>query len=193
MTGRCAAGHRLLRAGPGHQPGDRRPPRRECTRLGNLGSAYGRPGRCAAGHRYHEQALAIRREIGDRRRRGHEPGQPGDRLRQLGDAQRAIGYFEQALVIAARSATGGARDTALVDLGNAYRRLGDARRAIGYFEQALAIRREIGDRMRRGRLPDRPGEHLPPTGRRPAGHWLLRAGPGLSARDRRPPRRGRQL
>ena len=48
---------------------------------------------------YLEQALAIRRKIGDRMDEGTDLGNLGNAYLQLGDAQRAIGYLEQALVI----------------------------------------------------------------------------------------------
>ena len=49
---------------------------------------------------YHEQALAISREIGDRRGEGNDLGNLGNAYKNLGEVRRAIGYYEQALVIA---------------------------------------------------------------------------------------------
>jgi len=99
------------------------------------------------GIRYHEQSLAIHREIGDRRGEGVTLGNLGNAYLGLGDAPRAIGYYEQQLVITREIGNRDGEGSALDGLGVAYKRLGDARRAIGYYEQALIIRREIGDRQ----------------------------------------------
>ena len=49
---------------------------------------------------YYEQALAISREIGDRRGEGHDLGNLGLALRRPGRRRgAAIGYYEQALAI----------------------------------------------------------------------------------------------
>ena len=67
--GEATEGHRVLRAGPGHRPRDRRPKGRR-SRLGNLGTAYADLGDPARPSSIYEQALAIAREIGDRRGEG---------------------------------------------------------------------------------------------------------------------------
>ena len=48
---------------------------------------------------YHEQDLAIRREIGERRGEGNALGNVGNAHADLGDARQAIGYCQQALLI----------------------------------------------------------------------------------------------
>ena len=48
---------------------------------------------------YHEQALQISREIGDRRGEGADLGNLGNAYSALGEVERAIATFEQALEI----------------------------------------------------------------------------------------------
>ena len=52
------------------------------------------------GTTHHKQALVISREIGDRRGEGADLGNLGLVYADLGEVQKAIGYYEQALVIA---------------------------------------------------------------------------------------------
>ena len=66
-------GHRILPAGAGHQPGDRRPARRGVTTLGNLGNAYADLGQV-------EKAI-------------------GNAYAGLGQVEKAIEYLRQALTI----------------------------------------------------------------------------------------------
>ena len=49
---------------------------------------------------YYEQALAIAREIGDRRGEGTDLGNLGNAYCCLGQVEEAIGYYERALAIA---------------------------------------------------------------------------------------------
>ena len=97
---------------------------------------------------YYEQALAISREIGDRRGEGNDLGNLGTAHHGLGEVRRAIEYYEQALTVAREIGHRRNEGTWLGNLGSAYAGLGEVRRAIGTFEQALEIARGIGDRRR---------------------------------------------
>ena len=77
-------------------------------------------------------------------------GKLGDAYLDLGQVERAIGYFEQALAIAQEIGDQEGEGANLGRLGDAYQVLGQVERAIGYFEQALAIAQEIGDRQGEG-------------------------------------------
>ncbi len=57
----------------------------------------------------------------------------------LGQVERAIGYYEQSLVIAREIGDRRGEGNALGNLGIAYADLGQVERAIGYYEQALVI------------------------------------------------------
>jgi len=65
--------------------------------LGNASDALGDPRRAIADY---EQALAIAREIGDRRGEGNHLGNLGNAYYRLGYPSQAIEYHQQALAIA---------------------------------------------------------------------------------------------
>ncbi len=64
--------------------------------MGNLGNAYADLGEVRKAIEYHEQALVIDREIGDRRGEGADLGNLGLAYAALGEVRKAIEYFEQA-------------------------------------------------------------------------------------------------
>jgi len=117
---------------------------------GNLGSAYRALGQVARAIEYHEAALAIAREIGDRQGEGAWLGNLGNAYSDLGQVARAIEYHEQALAISREIGDRRGEGADLGNLGLAYRALGQVARAIEYYEAALAIAREIGDRRGEG-------------------------------------------
>ena len=65
-----------------------------------MGMIYADLGEARKAIEYYEQALAIAREIGDRRGEGASLGNLGRAYADLGDARKAIEYYEQALAIA---------------------------------------------------------------------------------------------
>ena len=114
---------------------------------------------------FYEQALAIAREIGDRRGEGNALGNLGIAYADLGETRRAIEFYEQRLAIAREIGDRRGEGNALGNLGIAYADLGETRRAIEFYEQALAIAREIGDRRGEGQRPGQPGHCLRRPGR----------------------------
>ncbi|MBL7183784.1 MAG: tetratricopeptide repeat protein [Anaerolineae bacterium] len=92
---------------------------------------------------YHEAALEISQEIGDRRGEGADLGNLGNAYRALGQVERAIEYYEAALEIAQEIGDRRGEGNRLGNLGNAYRALGQVERAKEYLQQALAIFEEI--------------------------------------------------
>ena len=68
--------------------------------LNNLGLLLQEQGDYAAAFPYYEQALAIQREIGDRRGQGNQLGNLGIAYANLGEMYHAIDYYKQALAIA---------------------------------------------------------------------------------------------
>ncbi|MCP4698572.1 MAG: tetratricopeptide repeat protein, partial [Gammaproteobacteria bacterium] len=102
-------------------------------------------GQYAKALEYNEQALAIHREIGDRRGEGRDLGNIGVVYGNL-DQYKALEYYEQALVIIREIGDRRNEGTNLGNIGNAYSNLGQYAKALEYYEQALAIGRKIGDR-----------------------------------------------
>jgi tetratricopeptide (TPR) repeat protein len=118
--------------------------------LGNLGNAYYQLGQVEKAIEYHEQALVILREIGDRRGEGSALGNLGLAYSDLGQVEKAIEYHNQALVIVREIGDRRGEGAVLGNLGNAYSALGQVEKAIEYHNQALEIAREIGDRRGEG-------------------------------------------
>ena len=115
-----------------------------------LGTCYWALGQTARAIEFYEQALAIAREIGDRRGEGANLGNLGICYLALGQTSRAIEYLEQALAIAREIGNRRDEGSNLDNLGNCYSALGQTSRAIEYYEQALAIFRAIGYRHGEG-------------------------------------------
>jgi tetratricopeptide (TPR) repeat protein len=118
--------------------------------LGNLGNAHLSKGQTDRAVSYYEQALAIAREVGDRRREGAWLGNLGAVHYSLGQATQAVEYFEGALVIAREMDDRRNEGNFLGNLGLAYSDLGQVARAVEYHEEALAVARKIGDRRNEG-------------------------------------------
>ncbi len=118
--------------------------------LATVGLAYFHLGEVEKAIEYHEQALMIAREIGDRHGEGADLGNLGLGYASLGEMEKAIEYYEQGLLINREIGDRRGEGGALGNLGAAYHRLGEMEKAIGYYGQALVIDREIGDRWGEG-------------------------------------------
>jgi len=95
---------------------------------------------------FHEAALAIARQIGDRWWEGLQVGSLGFAYHTLGQLERAIKLYEETLIIARE--IGDRREVGfqLGNLGSAYRALGQIEQALRLYQEALTTTREIGDR-----------------------------------------------
>ncbi len=118
--------------------------------LSSLGILYYQIGSYKKAIEYHERALEIAREIGNRQGEGAVLGNLGIAYRNLGKVEKAIEYYEQALVTSKEIGDRRNEGIWLGNLGNTYRNLGQVEKAIEYHEQALVIAREIGDRRGEG-------------------------------------------
>lgn len=96
---------------------------------------------------FHEQSLAIAREIGDRQGEANSLSGLGLAYQSLGQFQRAINFHEQYGAISREIGHRQGEAASLGSLGNAYYSLGQYQRAIDFHEQSLAIKREIGNRQ----------------------------------------------
>jgi tetratricopeptide (TPR) repeat protein len=112
---------------------------------------------CQAAIEAYEQALAIAREIGDRKAEGVNLGRLGDAYSVLGQVPgarprdrrpaAARECYRQALAIAREVGDRRAEAHHLGHLGSVYSDLGEREQAIASLEQALIMSREIGDRL----------------------------------------------
>ena len=98
---------------------------------------------------YHEKALAIATEIGDRigdkNKGGASYGNLGVVFQSLGEYQKAKEYHEKALAIATEIGDKNKEETSYGNLGSVFHSLGEYQKAKEYHEKALAIATEIGD------------------------------------------------
>ena len=94
----------------------------------------------------YEQALPLRRAVGDRRGEASTLTSMGQVYSSLGENQKALEQYEQALPL--RRAVGDRRGEAstLTSMGQVYSSLGENQKALEYYEQALPLRRAVGDR-----------------------------------------------
>jgi len=125
---------------------------------GNLGNCYAELGETRRAIELYEQALAIAREIGDRRSEATWVGNLGNCYAELGETRRAIELYKQALAIAREIGDRSGESNQVGNLGTRYAELGETRRAIELYEQALAIAREIGDRRSESLILNNQGE-----------------------------------
>jgi len=113
--------------------------------LSSLGILYDQIGSYKKAIEFHEQALVISKEIGDRRGEGNHLGNLGLAYSHLGQVEKAIEYYQKALVISKEIGDRRGEGADLGNLGNAYSHLGQVEKAIEYYEQALLIGKEIKD------------------------------------------------
>ncbi len=125
-------------------------PRLRGQMLGTIGLAYANLGQVDKAIEYHQQALVILKEIGDRMGEGTALGSLGSAYHRLGQVDKAIEYCQQALVIARETGDQRGEGNRLGNLGNAYADLGQAEKAIEYYQQALEIQKATGDRLGEG-------------------------------------------
>jgi CHAT domain-containing protein/tetratricopeptide (TPR) repeat protein len=109
--------------------------------LDNLGWVSSAMGQYDRALEYHQQALAISKQI---KRRGSEAGQLkslGGLCESLGQQDRGLEYYEQALAINKEVKDCFLQGNLLSSLGWHYHRVGQQDRALEYYHQALAIHR----------------------------------------------------
>jgi tetratricopeptide (TPR) repeat protein len=114
--------------------------------LTSLGNAYDSLGDYQQAIDYHQQALVIFQEIGDRSGIAISLNNLANAYQSLGEYQQAIVYDQQSLVIKQEIGARSGIASSLNNLGNAYDSLGEYQQAIDYHQQSLVIAQEIGDR-----------------------------------------------
>ena len=118
--------------------------------MNNMAIVYQQTGQIYQALRLNEQALGIRREVGDRSGEGTTLNNLGGVHSALGQKGKALEYYEQALGIRREVGDRSGEGTTLNNLGRVYDALGQKGKALEYYEQALGIVREVGDRSGEG-------------------------------------------
>ena len=95
----------------------------------------------------HEDALVIRKEIGDRAGEATCYGNLGTVYQSLGEYGKAKTYQENALVVRKEIGDKEGEATCYGNLGTVYQSLGEYGKAETYHKNALVIRKEIGDKQ----------------------------------------------
>uniref|UniRef100_UPI001C12AD5C tetratricopeptide repeat protein n=1 Tax=Microcystis aeruginosa TaxID=1126 RepID=UPI001C12AD5C len=114
--------------------------------LSSLGNAYYFLGEYQKAIEFHQQSLAIKREIRDRGGEANSYGNLGIVYYSLGEYQKAIEFYQQSLAILREIRDRGGEANSYGNLGIVYYSLGEYQKAIEFYQQSLAITREIGDR-----------------------------------------------
>ncbi|BAG02494.1 tetratricopeptide protein [Microcystis aeruginosa NIES-843] len=114
--------------------------------LTSLGNVYNSLGEYQKAIEFHQQSLAIFREIGDRGGEAASYNNLGNVYNSLGEYQKAIEFHQQSLAIKREIGDRGGEAKSYGNLGNVYYSLGEYQKASEFHQQSLAIDREIGDR-----------------------------------------------
>jgi tetratricopeptide (TPR) repeat protein len=122
----------------------------QAINLGHLGRIYHSLGHFEQAIEFHEQALLIVCEVGDRQEEGRILGNLGREYRALGQFEQAIKLYEKSLIIARATDDRRREGNLLGHLGWAYRMLGQIEQAVSHYEEGLTIAREISDRQQEG-------------------------------------------
>ena len=99
---------------------------------------------------YHEKALAISTEVGDKQGEGDSYGMLGLVFYSLGEYQKAKEYHEKANAISIEIGDKEREGRSYGSLGNVFYSLGEYQKAKEYHEKALAISTEVGHRKGEG-------------------------------------------
>ncbi|MDT9196700.1 tetratricopeptide repeat protein [Limnospira sp. PMC 1042.18] len=95
---------------------------------------------------YFNQALPIRREVGDRSGEATTLTNIGLVYNALGNRTEALNYYNQALSMRRDVGDRSGEATTLNNIGLVYNALGNRTEALNYYNQALPIMQEVGDR-----------------------------------------------
>jgi CHAT domain-containing protein/Tfp pilus assembly protein PilF len=100
----------------------------------------------------YQEALAIRRALGDRSGEAEALLQIGDAYNTLGDYRKSLEFWEQALPL--KQGLGDRRGAAdlLASMSGAYNNLGERRKAVECLWRTLTIKHELGDQWREANI-----------------------------------------
>jgi tetratricopeptide (TPR) repeat protein len=112
--------------------------------LGNIGLIYSAKGDLDNALKYHEDALAIHKEIGYGQGKASDLGNIGVIYKTKGDLNKALEYHQESLKIHRKLGYGQGEANQLSNIGLIYSAKGDLDNALKYHEDALAIHRKLG-------------------------------------------------
>ncbi len=95
---------------------------------------------------FYEQALPLRRQVGDKAGEATTLNNIGGVHSALGDKTQALAFYEQALPLRRQVGDKAGEATTLNNIGLVHDALGDKAQALAFYEQALPLRRQVGDR-----------------------------------------------
>ena len=122
------------------------------TTYGNLGTVFQSLSDYAKAKEHHEKALAITKEIGDRKGEATCYANLGTAFQPLGDYVRAKKYREKSLALQKKIGDKQGEAASYGNLGTVFHSLGEFDKAKEYFEKELKIRRELKDRSGEGTI-----------------------------------------
>ncbi|MBI3159877.1 MAG: tetratricopeptide repeat protein [Chloroflexi bacterium] len=114
--------------------------------LNNLALVYQATGQMAKALALYEQALPIRREVGDRAGEAVTLNNLAGVYDATGQMAKALALYEQALPIQREVGDRAGEAATLNNLAGVYQATGQMAKALALYEQALPITREVGDR-----------------------------------------------
>lgn len=116
----------------------------------HLGEIYYHLGQVDRATDHYQRALAIARELGNRRDEGLSLGNLGTAYTDMLRWEEAFRCYEQGLAISREIGDRQGEGTSLGNLGRVYAYMGQMDKAISHYDQALLIARETGDRRSEG-------------------------------------------
>jgi CHAT domain-containing protein/tetratricopeptide (TPR) repeat protein len=99
---------------------------------------------------FYQQALAIRKDIGDKAGEGTTLNNIGLVYESVGQYPKALEFFSQALAIRKDIGDKAGEGNSLNSIGAVYNYLGQYPKALEFYQQALAISKDIGDKAGEG-------------------------------------------
>ena len=118
----------------------------ELQALNDMALVYRATGQPKRALELYEQALPLRREVGDRAGEATTLNNMAEVYRTTGQPRRALELYEQALPLTREVGDRAGEATTLNNMALVYDATGQPKRALELYEQALPLRREVGNR-----------------------------------------------
>ncbi|MCI0526395.1 MAG: CHAT domain-containing protein, partial [Nitrospira sp.] len=112
----------------------------------NIGGIYDSTGEYPKALSYYQEALKIKKELGDKEVKGATLNNIGGIYNSTGEYPKALSYYQEALKIVKKIGYKAGEGRTLNGIGGIYLRTGDYPKALSYYEDSLKISKEIGDK-----------------------------------------------